>query len=185
MLNWRPTHLGAAEGAESMITAMPRVLLVEDDPSDRELVRRVLGKNGFPCEIHEARDGEEALDFIFGKGDHSGNHQVPQLPSLVLLDLHLPKVDGLEVLRVVKRDSRTRGIPIVIMSSSKEPEDLIRCYREGANSCVQKPIDFDQYREVLAAVSFYWLRINQPAPTSLALAQDAQPEGPASETLKP
>src|SRR5690242_1957109 len=135
-----------------MTMTQAEILLVEDDPTDQKLVRRVLSENGLSGEVRLANDGQEALDFIFGRGDHTASEQPADLPRLVLLDLNLPKVDGLQVLRAIKSDSRTRGIPVVVMSSSTEPEDLFRCYQEGVNSYVQKAVDFEQYRQMLSAL---------------------------------
>ncbi len=135
------------------------ILLVEDNAEDAELTLHALRKDHLANQIHVARDGEEALAFLFD----------PQKPNhihlkLVLLDLKLPKVDGLEVLKVVKNDPRTRRIPVVVMTSSREDSDLVRSYDLGVNSYLQKPVDFDQFREVVKRMGFYWLLINQPPP---------------------
>ena len=135
------------------------ILLVEDNAEDVKLTLHALRKDHLANQIHVVRDGEEALAFLFH----------PQKPNhahlkLVLLDLKLPKVDGLEVLRVVKSDPRTRRIPVVVMTSSREDSDLVRSYDLGVNSYLQKPVDFDQFREVVQRMGFYWLLINQPPP---------------------
>lgn len=135
------------------------ILLVEDNADDAELTLRALRKDHMANQIHVVRDGEEALAFLFD----------PQKPNhahlkLVLLDLKLPKVDGLEVLKVVKSDPRTRRIPVVVMTSSREECDLVRSYDLGVNSYLQKPVDFDQFRDVVKRMGFYWLLINQAPP---------------------
>jgi two-component system response regulator len=135
------------------------ILLVEDNADDVELTLHALRKNNLANQIHVARDGEEALAFLFD----------PQRPNhvhlkLVLLDLKLPKVDGLEVLKKVKSDPRTKAIPVVVMTSSKEEQDLVKSYELGVNSYLQKPVDFDQFRETVKQLGLYWLVINQPPP---------------------
>jgi two-component system response regulator len=135
------------------------ILLVEDNPDDVELTLHALRKNNLANEIHVVRDGEEALAFLF---DPQKSHH-PSL-KLVLLDLKLPKVDGLEVLKAVKGDPRTRRIPVVVMTSSREESDLVRSYDLGVNSYLQKPVDFDQFRETVKQLGLYWLLINQPPP---------------------
>jgi len=136
------------------------ILLVEDNPDDVELTLHALRKEKLANNIHVARDGEEALDFLFCNGAHvERSFELP--PRLVLLDLKLPKVDGMEVLRRLKSDARTRTIPVVILTSSKEERDLMNGYGLGANSYIQKPVDFDQFRETIKNVGLYWLVINQ------------------------
>ena len=135
------------------------ILLVEDNAADVELTLHALRRDNLANQIHVARDGEEALAFLFDPQKTNHAHL-----KLVLLDLKLPKVDGLEVLRVVKGDPRTRSIPVVIMTSSREECDLVRSYDLGVNSYLQKPVDFDQFREVVKRMGFYWLLINQPPP---------------------
>jgi len=145
------------------------ILLVEDNPDDAELALHALRKNKLANHIQLARDGEEALDFLFCRGPHqhrSFNHQ----PRLVLLDLKLPKVDGLEVLRQVKSDPRTRSIPVVILTSSREERDMVNGYALGVNSYIQKPVDFDQFRDTVKHLGLYWLVVNQPAPAPAAAA---------------
>ncbi len=139
------------------------ILLVEDSRDDVELALHALRRENLANNIHVARDGEEALQFLFADGpfaDRSTEHQ----PKLVLLDLKLPKVDGMEVLRKLKEDERTKRIPVVILTSSKEERDLVNGYGLGANSYIQKPVNFDQFREVVKNVGLYWLVINQAAP---------------------
>src|SRR5712664_1677264 len=118
-------------------------------------------QNHISNRIHVARDGEQALDFLFGRGAYSDRVSEHTL-KLVLLDLKLPKVDGLEVLRAIKNDPHTKIIPVVILTSSREEKDLINSYDLGANSYVQKPVDFDQFREIVKQLCLYWLRVNQP-----------------------
>ena len=139
------------------------ILLVEDNADDVELTLHALRKENMANQIHVVRDGEEALAFLFD----------PQKPNhahlkLVLLDLKLPKVDGMEVLKAVKSDPRTRRIPVVVMTSSREESDLVRSYDLGVNSYLQKPVDFDQFRDVVKRMGFYWLLINQPPPPQVA-----------------
>jgi CheY-like chemotaxis protein len=137
------------------------ILLVEDNPDDVELTLHALRKEKLANNIHVARDGEEALEFLFCNGVHAGRTS-ERPPKLILLDLKLPKVDGMEVLRRIKADDRTKAIPVVILTSSKEERDLINGYGLGANSYIQKPVDFDQFRETVKNVGLYWLVINEP-----------------------
>jgi CheY-like chemotaxis protein len=141
------------------------ILLVEDNQDDIELVLHALRREKLANRIFVVRDGEEALDFLFCRGAQV-HRTFDHPPKLVLLDLKLPKVDGLGVLKQIKSDSRTRNIPIVIMTSSKEERDLVSGYDLGANSYIQKPVDFDQFRETVKNVGLYWLVINQPPPVS-------------------
>jgi two-component system response regulator len=137
------------------------VLLVEDDPDDLELTLHALKEAGITNPIRIARDGEEALDYVFSRGPYAGTDS-PGL-RLILLDLKLPKVDGLEVLRRIKEDPRTKGIPVVVLTSSKEERDLVAGYRLGANSYIQKPVDFEQFQNTVREAGFYWLMVNQLA----------------------
>ena len=137
------------------------ILLVEDNQDDRDLALHALQRAKVANRIFVVRDGEEALDFLFCRGAYA-ERSFDHPPKLVLLDLKLPKVDGMEVLKQVKSDTRTRTIPIVIMTSSKEERDLASGYNLGANSYIQKPVDFDQFRETVKSVGLYWLVINQP-----------------------
>jgi CheY-like chemotaxis protein len=139
------------------------ILLVEDNPNDLELTLHALAKYNLANQIHIVRDGEEAMDFLFCRGkfaDRSFNHA----PKMVLLDLKLPKVDGLEILRAVKSDPRTKAIPVVVMTSSKQQRDLVESYQLGANSYIQKPINFGEFQEVIRQLGYYWLAINQLPP---------------------
>jgi two-component system, response regulator len=147
------------------------ILLVEDNNDDVELTLHALRKENLANNIQVARDGEEALDFLFCKGVYSGR-SFDHPPRLVLLDLKLPKVDGMEVLRRLKADPRTRTIPVVILTSSKEERDLVAGYGLGANSYIQKPVDFEQFRETVKTAGLYWLVINQ-APVIVGTAKAA------------
>lgn len=138
------------------------ILLVEDNPDDEALTLRALRKNNVHNTVTVARDGAEALDCLFG-GDAAGG---APLPALVLLDLKLPKIDGLEVLRRIREHERTRLLPVVILTSSREEQDLINGYRLGANSYVRKPVDFTQFMEATRQLGLYWLVLNEPPPTS-------------------
>jgi two-component system response regulator len=139
------------------------ILLVEDNPDDIELTVRAFEKSHLGNDIMVARDGTEALDYLFGTGTHAGRD--PSLvPEVVLLDLKLPKVDGLEVLKRVRADERTRRLPVVILTSSKEESDLLRSYDLGANSFVRKPVDFVQFVDAARQLGLYWLVLNEPPP---------------------
>ena len=146
-----------------MIKDAIEILLVEDNPDDVELALFALKKNNFANTIHVERDGEEALDFLFCRGVH-GERSFDTPPKVVLLDLKLPKVDGLEVLRALKSDSRTKAVPVVVMTSSKQQRDMVEGYKLGVNSYIQKPIDFAEFREIIRQLGYYWLIINQPPP---------------------
>jgi two-component system, response regulator len=153
-------------GQPQMIDWIVEILLVEDNPNDIELARYALESNHMTNRVHVVRDGEEALNFLFGEGSYA-DRDVQQTPKLVLLDLKLPKVDGLEVLRRVKADPRTQMIPIVVMTSSREERDIVESYRLGVNSFVTKPLDFEQFTEAIRQLGFYWLLLNQsPFPGS-------------------
>ena len=141
------------------------ILLVEDNPDDEALTLRALKRQNIVNEIAVARDGAEALDFLFRNGEFSKRD--PGLePAVVLLDLKLPKLDGLEVLRRIRADIRTQYLPVVILSSSTEDEDRIRGYGLGANSYVRKPVDFNQFMEAARELGIYWLMLNEPAPVN-------------------
>jgi CheY-like chemotaxis protein len=137
------------------------ILLVEDNQDDMDLALHALQRGQIANRIFVVRDGEEALDFLFCRGKYA-ERSFDHPPKLVLLDLKLPKVDGMEVLKQLKADDRTKTIPIVILTSSKEERDLVAGYNLGANSFIQKPVDFDQFRETVKQVGLYWLVINQP-----------------------
>lgn len=137
------------------------ILLIEDSPEDLELTIRSLRKANFGNHIAIARDGEEALDFVFCRGSHAGR-SIEDTPRLIMLDLKLPKIDGLEVLRRIKGDERTRTIPVVVLTSSKEHSDLIRSYDLGVNSYIVKPVNFDGFSEAVRQLGMYWLLLNQP-----------------------
>ncbi len=139
------------------------VLLVEDNPHDAELTLRALKKYHLANQVHWMRDGAEALEFIFAQGAYAGrdlNHR----PRLILLDLKLPKLDAPEVLRQVKLDPRTRAIPVVILTSSREDRDLQECYRLGANSYIVKPVEFEAFLKAVSEIGFYWLLLNKNSP---------------------
>jgi CheY-like chemotaxis protein len=140
------------------------ILLVEDNPRDEALTLRALKKSNIVNEVVVARDGVEALDFFFGTGTHVGR-DTTVMPQLILLDLKLPKLDGLEVLRKLRAEERTKRLPIVVFTSSSEEEDMIKSYDLGANSYVRKPVDFDQFLEATRQLGLYWLVLNQVAPT--------------------
>jgi len=137
------------------------ILLVEDDPRDVRLTLREF--EGMKSRIGVARDGEEALDFLFCRGPYADRSPLHP-PKLVLLDLKLPKVDGLEVLREIKSRPETQSIPVVVLTSSREERDMAESYRLGVNSYVQKPVDFDEFRQAIKSLGFYWLVVNQPPP---------------------
>ena len=138
---------------------MVDILLVEDNKDDVELTLHALRKENLANNIQVVEDGELALDFLFCRNSFADRPN--QCPKLVLLDLKLPKVDGLEVLRQLKADPRTKTVPVVILTSSKEERDLVEGYELGANSYIQKPVDFDQFRETVKRVGLYWLLVNQ------------------------
>ncbi|HXG02913.1 MAG TPA: response regulator [Candidatus Binatia bacterium] len=139
------------------------ILLVEDNPDDEVLALRALRTTGLRNEVVVARDGVEALDYLFRTGRHAGR-DVSLVPRVVLLDLKLPRLDGLEVLRRIRSDERTRLLPVVILTSSTEDRDRVEGYRLGANSYVRKPVDFGQFAEAVRQLGLYWLRLNQPPP---------------------
>lgn len=139
------------------------ILLVEDNPDDEALTLRALKKNNILNEVVVARDGAEALDYLFGTGQYTGR-DVGILPLVVLLDLKLPKVDGLEVLQRLRADERTQLLPVVILTSSKEEKDIITSYMLGANSYVRKPVNFIEFVEAVRQLGLYWLVLNEPPP---------------------
>lgn len=144
------------------------VLLVEDNPTDEKLTLHALRKGDISADVSVARDGAEAIDWLFGTGSHAARAGAP-LPALVLLDLRLPRVGGLEVLRRIRENERTRLLPVVVLTASAEDEDLISSYSLGANAYVRKPVDFRQFVEAARALGRFWLLMNETAP----------PRGPA------
>lgn len=136
------------------------VLLVEDNETDAELTIRALKKKNLANNLVWVKDGEEALEFIFATGRYS-DRQVQDLPKLVLLDLRMPKVDGMEVLRRIKADERTNKIPIVVLTSSKEDKDIVESYNLGVNSYVSKPVEFDEFTEAVSTLGLYWMLLNK------------------------
>lgn len=140
-----------------------RILLVEDNPDDEELTLRALRQNNIMNEVIVARDGVEALDYLFCQGAHAGRDPL-QRPAIVMLDLKLPKIDGMEVLRRIRADERTRLLPVVILTSSKEEQDLVNGYRLGANSYIRKPVDFKQFVDTVGKLGLYWLVLNEAPP---------------------
>jgi len=137
------------------------ILLVEDNPRDAELTIRALKKKNLANNLHHVEDGVEALDYLFGRGKYSGR-DINETPKVVLLDLKLPRINGLEVLRAIKSDERTQSIPVVVVTSSVEDPDVKTAYQLGANSYVLKPVQFDAFIEAMAKVGIYWLMVNHP-----------------------
>jgi CheY-like chemotaxis protein len=137
------------------------ILLVEDTPEDLELALRALRKANLANHIQIARDGAEAIEFLFAEGAHAGR-KVENGPKVILLDLKLPKVDGMEVLRRVKSDPRTRAIPVVVLTSSKEQKDVVESYQLGVNSYIVKPVNFERFVAAVQDLGMYWLLLNQP-----------------------
>jgi two-component system response regulator len=140
------------------------IVLVEDNANDEELTIRAFRKSNIGNRVVVVRDGAEALDYFFSRGAHAGRGQ-HEIAQLVLLDLKLPKIDGLGVLRALRADDRTKLIPVVVLTSSAEDQDMMRSYDLGANSYVRKPVDFTQFVEAVRQLGLYWLVINQAAPT--------------------
>lgn len=141
--------------------SLTELLIVEDNPQDLELAMRALGKAKLANHVQIARDGAEALDFIFCEGAHAARNRI-QAPKVILLDLKLPKVDGLEVLKRLKGDPRTRSIPVVVVTSSKEQRDVVESYELGVNSYIVKPVNFEQFSAAVRELGVYWLVRNQP-----------------------
>jgi len=139
------------------------ILLVEDNHDDELLTLRALKKNNIMNDVVVAHDGAEALDFLFGTGAHTGR-DVTAPPQVVLLDLNLPRIGGLDVLRRMRADERTRLVAVVVLTSSKEEEDIVRSYSLGANSFVRKPVEFDEFMQAVKTLGLYWLLLNEPAP---------------------
>ncbi len=136
------------------------ILLVEDNPHDVEMTLRALKRNNITNEVHVVKDGAEALDYLFADEIYA-NRDINQSPKLVLLDLKLPKVDGLEVLRHIKSDERTKTIPVVVLTSSREEQDMIESYKLGVNSYLIKPVDFDKFLDAVGKLGLYWLLLNE------------------------
>ncbi len=145
----------------SILKDVVEILLVEDNPTDAELTMVALKEHNLANKLVWVKDGAEALDFLFATGAYAGR-TVENVPRVVLLDLRLPKVDGLEVLRRVKADERTRQIPVVVLTSSKEDRDVSECYLLGVNSYIGKPVEFEEFARVVSELGLYWLIINQP-----------------------
>lgn len=139
------------------------ILLVEDNPGDVELTKRALKKGKICNDLVVAQDGQEALDFIFCTGKYA-DRDTSFFPAIILLDLKLPKIDGLEVLRRIRQNERTKFQPVIILTSSKEEEDVLRSYELGANSYIRKPVDFDRFVEAVKLLGCYWLLLNEPPP---------------------
>lgn len=140
------------------------ILLVEDNPSDIGLTKRALSKSRIVNELVVAEDGQEALDYLFGRGKYEGRN-VGDLPALILLDIKLPRVDGLEVLRQIRSDPRTTRALVVVLTSSKEEQDLAKSYDLRANSYIRKPVDFNQFLQSVEQLGLYWLALNEPPPS--------------------
>lgn len=140
------------------------ILLVEDNPTDAELAIRALKKSNLANKLEWVKDGAEALDFIFAKGAYA-QRSVTNGPKVILLDLRLPKVDGMEVLRQIKSDERTHTIPVVVLTSSKEDRDVAESYQLGVNSYISKPVEFDEFAKTVSELGLYWLLVNRPPVT--------------------
>ncbi|MFT3676110.1 MAG: response regulator [Chitinophagaceae bacterium] len=138
------------------------VLLVEDNVADAELTIRELRKHNMANHLVHVKNGEEALEFIFARGKYASTREVQYTPKMVLLDIQMPKVNGIEVLQQIKDDPRTRSLPVVILTSSKENPDIQRCYDLGANSYIVKPVNFESFAQAIKNLGFYWLLLNQP-----------------------
>jgi two-component system response regulator len=136
------------------------LLLVEDNPDDELLTIRALRKHNLANDIVVCRDGQQALDYLYGEGEYAGQPP-PELPQVILLDLKLPKVDGLQVLERIRSDERTRAVPVVVLTSSNEERDIVRSYHLGANSYVRKPVNFEQFVEAARQLGLYWLVLNE------------------------
>jgi two-component system, response regulator len=149
------------------------ILLVDDSPEDVELTIRALRRHKIANDIEVVEDGAEALDFLFCRGAYK-ERKFPHPPKLILLDLKLPKVDGLEVLRAMRADDRTKTIPVVILTSSKEQRDLIAGYNLGVNAFVQKPVDFEQFGEAIRHIGMFWVLVNQAPPPGVFAEAKAQ-----------
>lgn len=136
------------------------ILLVEDNPDDEALTLHAFTRNLITNPVFIARDGVEALDYLFGTGSHAGRN-VSSMPAVILLDLKLPRIDGLEVLRRIRADVRSKWVPVVILTTSKEQQDIYEGYNLGANSYIRKPVDFEKFSQFVGQLGYYWLRLNQ------------------------
>jgi len=139
------------------------ILLVEDSPDDAELTEMALKQQGIANELVVARDGQEAIDWLFGEGRYA-ERDTDEAPTVILLDLRLPRIDGIDVLQRIRGDERTKRLPVVVLTSSKEEKDLIQSYELGANSYIQKPVDFEQFSRAVRDLGLYWLLLNEPPP---------------------
>ncbi len=139
------------------------ILIVDDSPSDVELTVHTLRKSKLANKIHIAEDGVQALDFLFCRGKYA-DRSFGSPPRVILLDLKMPKVDGIEVLRAIRSDPRTKAIPVVVLTSSKEQRDLMESYNLGVNAYIQKPVEFERFREVVEQIGMFWLVVNEPPP---------------------
>ncbi len=144
-----------------MATQRP-ILLVEDNPDDEALTLRAFSKNQIKNPVIVTRDGVEALDYLFGTGSHAGR-ALSLMPAVILLDLKLPRIDGLEVLRRIRADARTSLVPVVLLTTSKEQQDIFEGYNLGANSYIRKPVDFEKFIQAVGQLGLYWLGLNEPA----------------------
>jgi len=138
------------------------ILLVEDNIDDAELTMRELKRNHLANNMFHVRDGEEAIDFIFAQNKYEEKHEIASVPKVILLDINMPKVNGVEVLQKLKSDERTKDIPVVILTSSKESSDIKKCYELGANSYIAKPVNFEAFAHSIKNIGFYWLLLNEP-----------------------
>ncbi len=143
--------------------AIKPILIVEDNADDELLMIRALRKNNIINEIVVARDGQEALDYLTGSGSYSGR-DLSLMPQIVLLDLKLPKLSGIDVLKRIRSDNRTHLTPVIILTTSREEDDLVKCYQNGANSYLRKPVDFNAFIDVVRHIGIYWLILNEPPP---------------------
>ena len=160
-----------------MITGEGTLLLVEDNPDDVELTRRAFARSNVASHLVVVTNGEEALDYLFAIGAHAGRDP-RSLPHAVLLDLNLPKISGLEVLRRIRADRATRRLPVIILTTSREERDIVGSYDRGANSYVRKPVDFEQFVEAAHQLGLYWLTLNEQPPVSGVAGNDDTAAGP-------